>query len=120
MNKDTLIMGIAPLAVGLAAVIIFSQANSSGLLAGLATKNSGSADAIAKAAVEYLNKSILQQGQTAVLKNASMENGLTKFKIDIAGTEYTSWATPDGKFIFPTAIEVGSNPMPSVQPVPNK
>src|SRR5207237_387072 len=65
-----------------------------------------SKDAIAKQSVDYLNKSVLQQGQTAELVSASEESGVIKLKIKIGDKTYDSYATKDGKLLFPEAFTI--------------
>ncbi len=63
-----------------------------------------SKDAVAKKAVDYLNTSVLQKGQTAELVSVSEESGLVKMKIKIGTQSYDSYVTKDGKLLFPEAF----------------
>ena len=69
---------------------------------------SGSSNDVAKKAVEYLNASVLQEGQKATLLTVSEESGLVKFTVDIGGRTYTSYASKDGKLLFHEGVVIGT------------
>lgn len=113
LNKNQVLIGVAVLAIALTGILVFARPNlgSANTLSFLKF-NSGNADAIAKKAVEYLNTSVLQQGQSASLISASEDSGVIKFKIDIQGKQYDSYVTKNGKLLFPEGIAVGA-PLPN-------
>ncbi len=59
-----------------------------------------------KKAVDYINDNLLQGQATAVATSAEEKNGMYNVKIDIAGMEYDSYVTKDGRLFFPTAIDM--------------
>jgi len=110
-TKNQLFIGVAILAVILTGVVFFSGSRfnfSNGLP--LKIGSNMSADEIAKKSIDYLNKSILQEGQTAELVSSSEESGVVKIKIKIGGNTYDSYATKDGKLLFPEAFNLEANP----------
>ena len=110
-TKNQLFIGVAILAVILTGVVFFTSSRFN-FSNGLPLKFGGnmSADAIAKKSIDYLNKSILQEGQTAELVSSSEESGVVKIKIKIGGNTYDSYATKDGKLLFPEAFNLEANP----------
>ena len=67
-------------------------------------------------AINYINQNILKGQATASLVNAAEENGLYKLTIKVADQEITTYATKDGKFLFPQVIDLTSSPASSEQP----
>jgi len=61
---------------------------------------------IAQNVVDYINNNQLSQSP-ASLVSVSRESGLVKVKIKIAEQEFDSYATKDGKLLFPQAINIG-------------
>ncbi len=105
-NKNQILIGLAAIAVIVTGVLI--SANSNPLLReklSFLKLNLGmSSDTIAKKSIDYLNKSVLQQGQTAELVSVSEESGVVKMKIKIGTNTYDSYASKDGKLLFPEAF----------------
>lgn len=98
-------MGVAVLAVITTGILIF--VSSSGKTLSFLKFNSGmSAGDISQKSINYLNKNVLQQGQTATLEGYSEESGVVKFTIKIADKTYDSYATKDGKLLFPEALNI--------------
>jgi hypothetical protein len=60
---------------------------------------------IAQNAVDYINDNGLANSEVT-LKSYERTSGVIKIKIDIAGTEYESFISTDGKYLFPSAIEI--------------
>lgn len=60
---------------------------------------------IAQNAVDYINNNGLASS-TVTLKSYERTSGVVKIKIEIGGTEYESYVTADGKYLFPSAIEI--------------
>ena len=61
----------------------------------------------AEKAINYINKNLLQQGQTASLVNVTEEDGVYKFHLKIGESEYDSYVTRDGKLLFTGGIDMG-------------
>lgn len=60
---------------------------------------------IAEKAIEYINDNDLASSE-ASLVSYSRESGLIKIKIKIGATEFDSYITRDGKYLFPQVIEM--------------
>ncbi len=65
-----------------------------------------SKDEIAKKSIDYINKNLLSGGQTASLVSSSEEEGVVKITIKVGGSQFDSYATKDGKFLFPQAFKM--------------
>lgn len=63
-------------------------------------------DKIAAKALDYINKNLLSNGQTATLVSASVEGGVVKLKIKVNNSEFDSYVTKDGKLLFPQAFDM--------------
>lgn len=105
MNKNSILIGVAVLAVIATGVLAFGS-NSGRVLSFLKLNSGMSAEAISKKSIDYLNKNVLQQGQIASLESYSEESGVVKMKIKIADKTYDSYATKDGKLLFPEALTI--------------
>ncbi len=109
-NKNQILAGIAVLVIIVTGVLISvnSGMSSNNILSFLHIGMSQ--DAIAKKSVDYLNKSVLQQGTTAELVSSSKESGVIKMKIKVTtptgSNTYDSYATLDGKLLFPEAFTI--------------
>lgn len=108
LNKNSILIGVVVLLVVVAAVFI-SLNSSPGNIVSFLQFNAKSKESIAKEAIDYLNKSVLQDGQTATLNSVSEESGVIKINIKINGTDYDSYVTKDGKLLFPEALKIVSN-----------
>lgn len=125
-NKNQILIGIAILAIIVTGLLVFANSNSNNALSFLKFNSNMSADAIAKKSVDFINGNILQ-GQTATLVSFTEESGVIKFTVKIADKNYDSYATKDGKFLFPEGLKLDSKPadqigqnqdtQPSAQPV---
>jgi len=62
-------------------------------------------DQIAKKAVDYINNNQLA-ASTASYTAVSSESGLVKVKIKIGTSEFDSYVSKDGKFLFPTSFDM--------------
>lgn len=62
------------------------------------------AQAAAKIAMDFINKSIEQNNVTAELLSVSKESGVYKIHIKIADQEYDSFVSKDGKYLFSSAF----------------
>ncbi|MBS3155475.1 DsbA family protein [Candidatus Woesearchaeota archaeon] len=68
-------------------------------------------DKVGEDAVKYLNAYVLAgQGIEAKLNGVTEENGLLKLKLDVGGKQFDSYVTNDGKFLFPSAIDLTQAP----------
>ncbi len=102
LDRNTILAGVAILAVIIVGVLIFANKGLSNIsFLGLGQSN----DQIAKTAVDYINKNLLQ-GSTATLVSVSEESGLVKMKLKVGTSEYDSYATKDGKLLFPEAFSI--------------
>lgn len=102
MNKNTILVGIAVIAILVTGILIYANTNQGFSIANIFGI---SANQVGKLAVEYINNNQLSQ-TPASLVNVSEESGLIKIKIKIGENEFDSYATKDGKFLFPQAIEM--------------
>lgn len=66
----------------------------------------GNPDRVAENTIKYINENLLQGQAKAELKEVSRAHGLYKMKFSIDEREITSYATKDGKMLFPEAIEM--------------
>src|SRR3989344_1060909 len=114
LNKNQILIGIAVLAILVTGVLSSNKDLSSKVLSFLKFNSGISQDAVAKNAIDYLNKSVLQQGQVATLEGVSEESGLIKIKLKIGANTYDSYATRDGKLLFPEAFKIDPNASASV------
>ncbi len=65
-----------------------------------------SADIAASNAVNFINNNMLQGEASAELVGLSESNGLYAINISIAGKDYTSYVTKDGKMLFTSGVEI--------------
>lgn len=104
MDKNSILIGIAVLAVIVTSVLIFTNSGSNNILSFI---SGSSKDALAKKAVDYLNQNILK-GQVAELGGVFEESGVIKMQIKVNGSDFESYVTKDGKLFFPEAINISS------------
>ena len=64
-----------------------------------------SAQEAADKAIAFINQTV-EENVTASLLDVSEEAGLYKVHLKIGGTEYNSYITKDGKFLFPNAFNL--------------
>ena len=83
------------------------------------SKNNLSANELAEKAINYLNNNVLPAGITASLIDISEEGDVYKIRVEVEGTEYQSYVSKDGKYLFPDAydldLEVNGEQQPSEQ-----
>jgi len=109
LNKKSILIYAAVLAIIVTGFLFFVRPNFGSMkIPSVFNFNYGNPDVMAKKAVEYLNKSIFQQGQSATLVSYSEESGVIKFQINIGGRSYDSYITKDGKLLFPEGVVVGT------------
>ncbi len=99
LNKNSVLVGVAILAIIVTGCLLLININPNvrTLFSGLGMSNK----AVAKNAVEYINKNLLQPGQTVSLESFSEESGLIKLKVNVDGKSYNSYVSRDGKLLFP-------------------
>lgn len=56
--------------------------------------------------ISFINSNLLQPPTTASLKDSQELDDLYKFTIDVAGREIETYATKDGKILFPQGIDL--------------
>jgi hypothetical protein len=64
---------------------------------------------VAKKSIEYLNNVVLKGQSTASYTAISEESGLVKIKLKVGENEFDSYATKDGKLLFPQAFNLDEN-----------
>ena len=72
------------------------------------------AERVAKKVIDYINNNQLSS-TTASLGGVSEESGLVKVKIKIGANSFDSYATKDGKFLFPQAFDMSVKKQPHRQ-----
>jgi len=103
LNKNTILLGIAALGIIVTGALIYINQNPNQF----PFLNFGmSNDAIAKKSLDYLNTTVLAGQAQASLVGVSEESGLVKIKIKVGTSEYDSYATKDGKLLFPQAFNL--------------
>jgi len=105
LDKNSLLIGIAIIGIIATGALILANEKYPGVL----KFNFGSGlsnEAIAKKSVDYLNNSVLNGQATASLVSTSEESGLVKLKIKVNNKEFDSYATKDGRFLFPEAFKM--------------
>jgi hypothetical protein len=68
------------------------------------------ADEAANKSIDYINQYILAGQGTATFISVKEDNGLYNLKFSIAGRQYDSYVTTDGKLFFPSAIDISKTP----------
>lgn len=61
---------------------------------------------VAEKTINYINQNILAEGLTASLIDISEEGSVYKIHLKIGEEEYDSYATKDGKFLFPEGYDL--------------
>jgi len=102
MNRNTILIGVAVIAIVVTGCLIFAKSNT-----GFSFPNifGMSNDRVGKRAVDYINNNQLSQ-TPASLVSVSEESGLVKVRIKIGDSEFDSYATKDGKLLFPQAFDM--------------
>lgn len=68
------------------------------------------AQTVGDRAIKYINDNVLAEGVTASLVSIAQEGNIYKIKLKIANTEYDSFITTDGKFLFPEGYAIDIAP----------
>jgi predicted RNA-binding protein YlqC (UPF0109 family) len=97
MDKNTVLVGVAIIAIIITGVLIFAKSNPNFSIPNIFGK---STESIAKAAIDYINNNKLSQ-TPASLVSTSVESGLVKIRIKIGEQEFDSYISKDGRFLFP-------------------
>ncbi|MCX6724390.1 MAG: hypothetical protein NT155_04490 [Candidatus Staskawiczbacteria bacterium] len=102
MNRNTILVGVAIIGIIITGVLIFVQSNKGFSLPNIF----GMSDSqIGKKAIDYINNNQLSQ-TPVTLGGVSEESGMVKIKVKIGTREVDSYATKDGKLLFPSAIDM--------------
>jgi len=109
LNKDSISVVIAVVAIAVVGLLVFAGSNPTlnKVLSSLNLNVGMSSEDIAKQSIDHLNKNVLK-GQTATLISYSQESGLVKITLKIGEATYDSYATRDGKLLFPEALKITS------------
>ncbi|HLD70354.1 MAG TPA: hypothetical protein VI937_00485 [Negativicutes bacterium] len=107
LNTNAIFMGVAGLAI--LGTIALAVASFTGMDMMSVFKLGSSSTKTAEKAVEYINTNNLA-GQPVTLGEVSEESGLVKFKVQIGSNSFDSYASKDGKLLFPTAIDLMAPP----------
>lgn len=105
LNKNTILIGIAIVAIIVTGVLIFTDSSTGFSLSNLIPSSGQSADQLGQKAVDYINNNGLSS-TPATLVSSSEESGLIKAKIQIGTNEFDSYITKDGKLLFPQAFDM--------------
>lgn len=95
VNKNLILVIIAALGILVTGVLVLNDGR-------------GSSKAVVERSIDYLNKNILQQGQTASLVSFAKESGVIKVSMKIGDKDYDSYISKDGKLFFPEALSLDS------------
>ncbi len=104
MNRKTILIAIVVIAIIITGVLIYVNSNHGFSLPTIFGKSDSQ---IGKEVVDYINNNQLSQTQ-ATLVSVSETSGLVKVKIKIGTTEFDSYATKDGKLLFPQAFDMSA------------
>ncbi len=107
MNKNSILIIVAILAVVVTGVLIYFNSNpaTDNVLSFLQFNSKSADSAIAKKAIDYINQNGLAgQGQTVTLVSVSEQSGLVKMSVKVGTNSFDSYVTKDGSLLFPTSI----------------
>lgn len=102
MDKNTILVGVAVIAIIITGVLIYTS-NNHGF--SFPTLFGMSDNQVAKTVVDYINNNQLAS-TPASLVSVSEASGLVKIKIKIGTSQFDSYATKDGKLLFPQAFDM--------------
>ncbi len=105
---------LIPLSIVMAGVVIagaFVYINQNQASEPVSQEETPSLQEIAKKAVDFINGNLVQ-GTTASLIEVTevVEEDLLKIRLKVGEKEYESYATKDGKFLFPDGYDLEGNP----------
>src|SRR3989339_236015 len=104
MNRNNILLGLAIIGVLVVGGLIYANSNPNLSLPnffGMSGKQIG------QKAVDYINNNQLAS-TPASLVSVSEESGLVKIKIKIGTNEFDSYATKDGKLLFPQVFDMSA------------
>ncbi|MEI7425058.1 MAG: hypothetical protein WCK10_02995, partial [Candidatus Staskawiczbacteria bacterium] len=120
MDKNSILVGVAILAIIVTGVLILSTNSKNNSVSKFSFNGFSISSIFGKSSaqigsdvVKYINDNQLAQ-TPATLVSVSQESGLVKVKIKIGENEFDSYATKDGKLLFPQAIDM--KPEKAVEP----
>lgn len=114
LNKNLLPVSIIIAGMIIGGVLFYSRQTCPSL--GKVEKLLTSQEAVQKA-IDFINKNMMSEGQTASLVSAQEESGLYQFKVKIGEQEFKSYVTRDGKILFPNAgIDLDFSPFTAQEP----
>jgi len=104
MNKNikNLATFLIPLVIVLAVGIFLYFGND------LPSQQELSAEDVAEKALAFINNTILSQGISASLIEITNEGEVYKIRVDVDGTEYQSYVSKDGKYLFPDGYDLNT------------
>jgi hypothetical protein len=105
INRNTIFIGIAVVGIIVTGILISVKSSNGFSISSISNIFGISDSQIGKRAVDYINANKLSQ-TPASLVSVSEESGLIKIKIKIDTSEFDSYATKDGKFLFPQALDM--------------
>ncbi len=100
LDKNMMLVGVAAIAVVVIGVLLYAKTGFS-----MPNLFGPSPKSVGQKAVDYINSSNLSS-QPASLESVSSQDGLIKIKIKIGAAEYDSYATADGKLLFPQGFDM--------------
>lgn len=117
MSKRDLIFVMAAVVVVLIAAFLIIKTYAPSSVTSFLDYNPFNAgkEAVANKAIDFINKNLLQDGQTATLVKSSKESGVVKFTIKLGDATYDSFITTDGKLFCPQFYDLNT-PLPSASP----
>ncbi|MFH1641974.1 MAG: hypothetical protein ABIC04_03670 [Nanoarchaeota archaeon] len=74
-----------------------------------------SSDEVADNAIEYINTNLMQPGTSATLVSVTEKDNLYNIKLDIGGREFDSYATKNGKLLFPSSVDMTAEVEPPAE-----
>jgi hypothetical protein len=102
INRNNILIAVAVIGIAVTGGLIYLNSNpgfSFPVIFGMSDSQ------IAQKAIDYINSNNLASSP-ASLVSAVAESGLVKVKIKIGDTEFDSYATRDGKLLFPQAFDM--------------
>lgn len=117
-KKDQMVLGATLLVVIIAGAVWWGVARAPESEMSLASRVfpflGGGSKATAQKAIDYLNKNVLKDGQSAVLGTVTDESGIIKLQVKIGENTYDSYVTADGKLFFAQAFML-NEPLPAAK-----
>ena len=104
LERNTILTCVAVIAIIVVAGLIFAKTNQGFSFPSLLGGKSN--DQIGKDVVGYINDNGLSPNAPASFVSASEASGLVKIKIKIGTNSFDSYATKDGKLLFPQAFDM--------------